>query len=166
MLEPPPGDKSLGRMLTFVLALTREGQILGEDDAISLNRTEEAAECLQRAFKIAEEFARRDSNDFQSRQRVFTAGIRLAGIFRHTEPRRALEIYDHVLQRLAETKDYAGLRLNEASTLAASAYPLQRLGRAAEARERLNAAFERLSQLKLYPAEQIELGSEADKAVR
>jgi serine/threonine protein kinase len=166
MLEPPPGEKSLGRMLVFVLALIREGQILGEDDAISLNRTDEAVECLRRALKIGEDFAGRDANDSLSRQRIVIAGTKLADILRHTEPGHALEMYDHVLRRLAETKDYAGLRLNEARAMAASAYPLQQLGRAAEARKRLDAAFERLSQLKLYPAKQIELGSEADEALR
>jgi tetratricopeptide (TPR) repeat protein len=166
MLEPPVADKTLGRMLVFDLALIREGQILGEDSAISLNRTDEAVECLRRAFKISEDFARRDANDSLSRQRAVIAGTKLADILRHTEPGHALEMYDHVLQRLAEIKSYAGLRLNEARTLAASAYPLQRLGRTAEARKRLDAAFERLSQLKLYPAEQIKLGSEADEALR
>jgi tetratricopeptide (TPR) repeat protein len=166
ILEPVADDKTIGRRLTFGLALLREGQILGEDDAISLNRSEEAVECMQRAFNMGEDFARRDSNDFPSRLRVFTAGIKLAGILRHTEPRRALEIYDHVLQRLAEVRDNAETRLNEARTLAASTYPLQRLGRASEARHRLDAAFERLRQQKLYPAEQIELGSGADEAVR
>ena len=166
ILEPPADDKTIGRRLTFGLALVREGQILGEDDAISMNRPEEAIECLQRAFNMGEDFARRDSNDFPSRLRVFTAGTKLAGILRYTDPHRALEIYDHVLQRLTEVRANAETRLNEARTLAASAYPLQRLGRAAEARKRLDGAFERLSQLKLYPATQIELGSEVDEAVR
>ena len=166
ILEPLADDKTIGRTLTFGLALVREGQILGEDNAISLNRPEEAIECLQRAFNMGEDFARRDSNDFPSRLRVFTAGTKLAGILRYTEPRRALEIYDQVLQRLAETKDNAETRLNEARTLAASTYPLQRLDRTAEARKRLDAAFERLSQQKLYPAEQIELGSGADVTLR
>ncbi|MDQ6699731.1 MAG: serine/threonine-protein kinase, partial [Acidobacteriota bacterium] len=82
MLEPPIGDKSAGRLKTFALALIRQGQILGEDDAISLSRPEQAVECLQRAFTIAEDFARRDPNDFGSRLRVFTAGTKLAGILR------------------------------------------------------------------------------------
>ncbi len=166
MLQPPPGDKSSGRMLTFALALIREGQILGEDEAISLNRTGDAIECLQRGLKVVEDFASRDSNDAQSRLRTFTAETKLADILRHSEPRRALEMYDDALQRIAGVKGYAGLLLNEARTMAASAYPLQRLGRTAEARKRLDAAFERLSRLKLYPAQQIILGSEADMSVR
>jgi tetratricopeptide (TPR) repeat protein/predicted Ser/Thr protein kinase len=166
ILEPSAGEKTTGRLLTFALALIREGQILGEDNAISLGRSEDAIECLRRGFDIAEDFARRDSSDFRSRLRVFTAGTKLADILRQTRPQRALDMYDHVLQRLAEAKDNAGSRLNETRTLAASTYPLQRLGRTAEARKRMDAAFERLGQLKLYPADQIELGSEADEALR
>lgn len=166
ILQPPAGEQTAGRVLTFGLALVREGQILGEDNAISLNRPEEAVECLRRALEIGGDLARRDANDFTSRLRVFTAGTKLAGILRHTEPGRALEIYDHVLQRLAEARGNAETPRNEVRTLAASAYPLQRLGRTAEARKRLDAAFERLRQLKLYPAEQINLGSETDEALR
>jgi hypothetical protein len=153
-------------LLSFALALTREGQILGEDNAISLNRPQEAVDFLRRSFNISGEFARRDSNDFQSHNHAFSAETKLAGILRHTEPLRALELYDDGLQRLARAKDNAGARGNEARTLAASTYPLQRLGRNVEARKRLDAAFERLSQLKLYPAERIELGSETDLVVR
>ncbi len=47
-----------------------------------------------------------------------------------------------------------------------SSYPLRRLGRSAEARQRLDAAFERLGQLKLYPAEKVTPGSVAYKALR
>jgi hypothetical protein len=50
--------------------------------------------------------------------------------------------------------------------LVGSSYPLRRLGRPAEARQRLDAAFQRLRQLKHYPADKIELGSDADEALR
>src|ERR1019366_6105621 len=45
-------------------------------------------------------------------------------------------------------------------------YALRRLGRPAEARQRLDGAFERLRQLGLYPATKIKLGSEAEDALR
>ena len=44
---------------------------------------------------------------------------------------------------------------NEIRTLAASAAPLARLGRRDEARKRLDKAFARLAEHKLYPAQQI-----------
>jgi len=43
---------------------------------------------------------------------------------------------------------------------------LRRLGRVVEARQRLDAAFERLTQLKLYPSPQVKLGSEAEETLR
>src|SRR5262249_10117292 len=45
-------------------------------------------------------------------------------------------------------------------------YPLRQLGHFADARKRLDTAFAGLRQLKLYPAEQIEPGSEASYALR
>jgi hypothetical protein len=70
-----------------------------------------------------------------------------------------------VLSRLAEIPNNSASRRHEVRALAGSTYPLRRRGRTAEARQRLDAAFTRLSQLKLYPAERIELGSEADDAL-
>jgi hypothetical protein len=43
---------------------------------------------------------------------------------------------------------------------------LRQLGRSGEARQRLDAAFDRLRQLKLYPIEKIAPGSEAEDALR
>ena len=50
--------------------------------------------------------------------------------------------------------------------LAGSSYPLRHLGRSAEARQRLDAAFQRLNQLKLYPAEKVTPGSVTFKSLR
>ena len=166
LLQPPQGETSTGKLGAYGLALIREGQILGEDQAISLNRPQDAIACLQRALKLGEDFARRDPGDFQSQYRVFSAETKLAGIVRHTDPARAVEMYDDGLRRLAGAKANAGTLRNETGALAASVYPLLRLGRRAEARKRLDAAFDRLSRLKQYPAEQVELGSPADDTLR
>ena len=90
------------------------------------------------------------------------AGIKLADILYCSDARRSLDVYDHTLRHLAEIKNNASLRRYEVNALAGSSYALRRLGRPAEARQRLGAAFERLSQLKLYPAEKVKPGSEAD----
>jgi hypothetical protein len=66
---------------------------------------------------------------------------------------------------LAEVQNNASFHRYEVNALAGSSYALRRLGRPTEARQRLDAGFERLSQLKLYPAEKIEPGSEADEAL-
>ncbi|WP_321472282.1 serine/threonine-protein kinase [uncultured Paludibaculum sp.] len=166
ILEPAAGEQRNGRLLPFALALVRAGQILGEDEGISLGRAKEAEEYLMRAFRIADEYARRDPKDFLSQYRAFTAETTAADIVRHTDPRRALALYDDGIKRLAGSKDNAGWRRNEAATLAASVYPLIQLGRHAEARRRLDVALEHLAALKLYPAQEIELGSVAMQVVR
>jgi tetratricopeptide (TPR) repeat protein len=154
-----------GTTLNFVLALIYQGRILGEDNAVSLDRSQEAVASLDRAFKIADGFVHQDPNDSTSRDRLI-GGIHLADILRHWDPSGALSYYDHTLRHLAEIQNNARFRRAEVMALAGSAYALRRLGRIAESRQRLDGAFERLSQLKLYPAERIELGSEADIAVR
>src|SRR5262249_46921549 len=63
VLEPGPGDTEQGLTMNFILALTHQGRLLGEDNAISLGRTEEAAGVLGRAFNMADTFAHNDPND-------------------------------------------------------------------------------------------------------
>lgn len=77
-----------------------------------------------------------------------------------------MHIYDDVLHHLAEVKNNDRARRAEAQALADSTYPLRQIGRAAEVRERLDGAFARLKDLKLYPAKQIAPGSEPDYALR
>src|SRR5262249_25641343 len=81
-VEPGDGEKTTGRLHPYSLALIREGQILGDEEGISLNRREEAIPLLERALAIAEDFARRDPGDFQSQYRVFTAETVLARMLR------------------------------------------------------------------------------------
>jgi hypothetical protein len=92
--------------------------------------------------------------------------VNLANALRHSDSRRALDVYDHTLRHLAEVKNNSSFRRFEVSALVGSTYPLRRLGCVIEARQRLDAAFERLSQLKLYPSPQVKLGSEADDTLR
>jgi serine/threonine protein kinase len=89
----------------------------------------------------------------------------LADILRSSDAQHSLAIYDHVLRHMAEVKNNSSFRRFEVSALAGSSYALLRLGRAREARQRLDAAFTRLSQLEQYPAERIIPGSEADEAL-
>jgi tetratricopeptide (TPR) repeat protein len=166
LLEPDPDEAHVGRLLPYTLALVREGQILGEKDSLSLGRTREAAECIERALRIAGELARRDSTDFGAQYRMFFAETKLAAMVDRAQPARAAQLYDDALQRLAHMTANASTPRHEAETLADSVYPLLRLGRRAEARKRLDAAFELLSRMREYPSEKIELGSTADDAVR
>jgi serine/threonine-protein kinase len=165
LLEVPPAGQN--RIMTaYGLALRTQGEILGEDNAISLGRSREAAEYLERSYRISLEAVRQDAIDSLSRIALFERGVKLAGILRHSDPRRAIEIYDEVLRHLAEVKNNSAARLGEAKTLARSTYALRQLGRTREAGERLDGALLRLKELQLYPAEQVEPGSEPDDVMR
>ena len=94
------------------------------------------------------------------------AGISMAGILRDTDPPRALEVYDHTFRHVAEIRNNSSFRRFEITVLAGSSYALRKLGRPGEARRRLDAAFERLAELKLYPVEQVRLGSETEDSLR
>jgi tetratricopeptide (TPR) repeat protein len=147
----------------FALALIKEGRILGDDEGISMGRSEEAVVPLERAFRIADDFAHRDPNDQASRGRVAMAGLIWAHILRHADARRSLEIYDHVLRHLAEFENNSSFRRYEVSALAGSSYALLRLARPAEARKRLDTAATVLRELGLYPTDRIPPGSESEQ---
>jgi serine/threonine protein kinase/tetratricopeptide (TPR) repeat protein len=168
ILEPQPGTSrpEQSRTMNLIAAIARQGEILGKDNAVSLGRPQEAIVPLERAFKLCDDYVHQDPNDSNSRIRLSQTGIALADILRHSDASEAVHVYDHVLRHLAEIQNNSKFRREEVKALAGSSYPLQRLGRSAEARQRLDAAFSRLSQLKLYPSEQIPLGSEPDEAVR
>jgi tetratricopeptide (TPR) repeat protein len=155
-----PGSEMPGRgqqTMSFVRALANQGKILAQDDAISMGRYEEAVAPLERAFRIDDDFVHQDANDQLSRNHLADAGVNLANALRHSDARRALGVYDHTLLHLAEVKNNSSFRRFEVSALVGASYALRRLGRVLEARQRLDAAFERLIQLKLYPSLQVKL---------
>jgi serine/threonine-protein kinase len=162
----PPAEQTLrvGQTMTFTLALTEQGQVLG-DAGVSLGRPDEAMAPLRRAFDLLDEAVHQDAHDANSRGRLSTAGRPLANLLRRSDAKQALDVYDHVLRHLAEISNNTRFRRDEVRALAGSAYALQRLGRRAEARQRLDGAFSRLAELELYPADRIEPGTEADDAL-
>ena len=117
---------------------------------------------MERAFKTSDDLVHRDPNNQVSRGRLALAGLGLANILRHTDARRSLDLYDHVFRHMTEIKDNSSFRRFEVSALTGSSYPLRSLGRDVEARQRLEAAFDRLREVKSYPAEIVKPGSEAD----
>ena len=162
LLDPGPSWRNLGgQSANFTLALSNEGKILGEGDSVSLARPVEALACFERAFSIADDFVHRDPNDHNFRGHLAVAAIPMAGILRDSNPSRALDIYDHTLRHIGEAGADAHLQHFEVQLLVGSSYALQRLGRAGEARRRLDTALDRLRQLKLYPAEKIYSNSES-----
>ncbi|HEX6895360.1 MAG TPA: serine/threonine-protein kinase, partial [Bryobacteraceae bacterium] len=159
LVDSPGPISDQARLRSLINALSREGQILGDDQGLGGS---DAAIPLDRAFALARQAVQRDPQDADSRSRLATSGLLLAGVLRQTDPHRALAVYDEVLGRLAEIPDNPRSRRQEIRALAGSAYPLQRLGRSVEAKRRLDAALNRLSALKLYPSGRIVPGSEAD----
>lgn len=165
VLDAGPENIDQGRTLNLVSALIYQGRILGQDNGVSLGRSEEAVASLERAFKIADDLVHQDPNDQASRGRLGMAGIEMADILRHSDARRAVDVYDHMRRHAGEVRNNANLQGFEVNALASSSYPLRRLGRPAEARQRLDTALERLTQLKLYPADKIDTGSVAEKTL-
>jgi len=164
LLEPRSSETGFPETMNFVLALVREGWILGEDQAINLGRSEEAVAILERAFKITDDFVHKDPNDESSRSRLFLAGSPMADILRHSDPSRALAIYDHTLEDMDDVRGKF-LQKRAVYVLTGSSYALRRLGRPAEARQRLDRAFATLTELKLYPTEKIEADPEVQRAL-
>jgi tetratricopeptide (TPR) repeat protein len=145
--------------------LWRQGQILGSDSGVSLGRRQEAIEPFQRAFDLMDALASKDPNDSLSRDRVGTAAQQLGDTLRHSDPRRALEVFDRAILRQREIPTSIRARRTEARLLAHSSYPLRQLHRSGEAADRVAAAFRLLQDTKDYPAAQIRLSSEASDAI-
>jgi hypothetical protein len=146
--------------------LWRQGVILGEDESVSLNRSADAIEPLQKAFDAVDQLAAKDPREFSSRDRVANAGQQLGDILRHSDPARALAIYDRTLLRVREIKDSVSARRKEAKILAHSSYPLRSLHRPAEAKQRIDAAFDLLRPMGESEDVVGVLGGEWDNALR
>ena len=133
--------------------LLLESRILGGDGEVNLGRPADAIRVLQEAFDLDAEEVRMDPADASSRAREAKAGIALADILRHHDPKRALEVYDVILRRLSEIRKSLPAHRDQALALANSSYALRSLGRAPEARQRIDAALAILKDTKDYPAE-------------
>ena len=166
LLEPDAGTTDIGRLANYVLVLTAKGKILNDPGGVSLGNANEAVGSLSRAFKISDEAAHQDQKDQATRGRLVAAGLALAECLRSADPKSALALYDHVLRHLAEIGNNPSFRRYEVEALARSTYPLRLLHGQAEAQRRLDSAFRLLKELKLYPADTVEPGSEPYKTLR
>jgi serine/threonine-protein kinase len=166
LLDEYEGEVDLGRMSVTFNVLWREGVILGEEGRISLDRPDEAITVLQRAFDHVEAWAAKDPDNSQPRILFISAGRELGSLLRERDPQRAVAVYDQALRRVGEVSNNPRARRGEVDLLVGSSYPLRTLGRADEARQRLDGAFARLQQLKVYPADKVDLSSETYSALR
>jgi serine/threonine protein kinase len=156
------------RYIALILSQTRcrEGLILGEDGGVNLNHPLEAAVPLQEAFEAVKKFAQNDANDYEARSATAIAGNYLGDVLRHSNPKGALEVYDHALLRIRELPNDVAARRAETLLLAGSSYAARWIHHEKDARDRIDAAFRILNETKDYPAETITAGSEADTAMR
>jgi serine/threonine protein kinase len=145
---------------------SREALILGEDGSVNLDRPLEAAVLLQQALDTLEPFGQKDASNYEARSMIAIGGHYLGNILRHSNPKRALEIYDHGLVRIREVPNDVDARRVEALLLAGSSYAARWLHRDNDARARIDAAFRLLRETKDYPTEAILPGSETDSAIR
>lgn len=146
--------------------LLRLARTLGQDGGVSLGRTDEAIAAYRQAVELMEEQSSRDPRDQSARDRLALCSRELAELLEEKDPQESLAIFDLGIRRLREVKDNVGARRREAEALAESSYPLRRLRRFPEARERINAAFAVLRETRDYPSQQLNPESAAVMAMR
>lgn len=154
------------RAFTLYGILLREARTLGQDGGISLARYEEAIPIYQEAVDLMEAEAARDPRDQNARDRLAICSRELAELLEEQHPQQSLAIFDAGIERVQEVKNNLRARRMEAYALAESSYPLRRLHRLPEARQRIEAAFDLLREIKDYPAQTIRPDSEVVVALR
>jgi serine/threonine protein kinase len=148
-------------------ALYTEGMILGKQDGEpSLGRSRDALAALQKGQDIGEELAKMDPIDYLSRRSMATIGLEIGNILRHSDPEKALAVYDHAVGRIREAKTNISTQLCAADLLAGSSYVLRWLGRGNEAKRRIGEAFQLLRDAGQYPADAVEPMGRADHVMR
>jgi serine/threonine protein kinase len=133
--------------------LLADARILSADGEVNLGRPADAILVLQEALDLDEQAARQDLTDAASRACAAKAGIALANILRHDNPRRALEVFDGALRWLSEIRKSLPAQRDQALALANSSYALRSLGRVSEAKKRTDDALAILKDTNDYPAD-------------
>ncbi len=153
--------------VNLALARYAKGMILGRQDAEpSLLRTQEAVAAFREALETPEKLATTDPSDFLSRNSIAEFELEVGNIVRHRSPGQALIAYDHALARIREAKTSAAAQIREAELLAGSSYALRWVGRKDEAQQRIDRAFQLLSDAHRYPAGKVEPMNDAYNALR
>jgi serine/threonine-protein kinase len=148
-------------------ALYSEGMILGKQDAEpSLGRSQEALAAFQRGFDIGEELAKMDPSDYLSRRTVVMHGLEIGNILRHSDPQKALAVYDHTLARIREAKTNVSTQVYAADLLAGSSYAARWTAGEEDSHRRIEQAFQLLRDAHLYPADKVEPMSPPEDVMR
>jgi tetratricopeptide (TPR) repeat protein len=153
--EGPIYSSQVERAFNLYGILLREARLLGQDGGVSLGRTEEAILVYREAVDLMEQAASRDLRDQNARSRLALCSRELAELLENRDPQQSLAVFDLGIRRLREVKNNINARRLEAQALAESSYPLRRLHRLTEARQRIDDAFAVLRDTKDYPSEQI-----------
>ena len=162
----PIYSNPVDRALNVYGILLREARTLGQQDGISLGRSEEAISVYQQAVDLTDGAADTDPNDQASRDRLAVCARELAELLSDRDPQRSLAVFDLALRRLGEIKNNLRARREQAQTMAESSYPLRALHRLPEARQRIDGAFALLRETKDYPSDHIGPESEVAVALR
>jgi serine/threonine protein kinase len=166
LTDPSPNMAASGRLRTYRLALTLQGDILGQNERISLGRTDEAIPLYERALGFARQLVQADAEDVESRLAMAADGLRLATALQFSDPSRSLALCDEVNAILQKAPNSIRARRSDIQAFSLAAAILTRLGRYAESRSRLDKAFGIMAAANIYPAPGIEPQSEAAGALR
>lgn len=166
LLDPGPEWLTKSQSRNYILALVYRGRILDGENTVNMSQPEEALQSLNKAFTMADEFVHRDPRDHAAKGTFAMAAISLGAILRRVNASQAWQVYDHALSHLTDVSDDRHLQRFEVNLLAGASYPLRRMGRETEARQKLRVAFDLLNRLKFYPSDKLELDSEAADTLR
>ena len=166
LTDPQGQDTGPGRVRTYRLALAVQGDILGQNEKISLGRTEEAIPIYERALAIARQLVQRDPGDVEARLALASDATRLAAALAPADPSRSLALCDEVFADLAKAPNSIRARRSEILAHGLAGTVLSRIGRTADARRHLESALAIMAANSLYPASPIEPQSETADALR
>lgn len=107
-----------------------------------------------------------DPIDYLSRRTVAMHGLEIGNILRHSQPQKALAVYDHALARIQEARTNVSTQLYAADLLAGSSYAARWAGRDKDARRRIEEALRLLRDAHQYPADTVEPMGRADHVLR
>jgi serine/threonine protein kinase len=164
--EGPLSSDPVQKALDLYGILLREARTLGQDGGVSLGRTDEAIAVYREAVDLMEEQSARDPRDQNARDRLALCSRELADLLDERDPEQSLAIFDLGIRRSHEVKNNVKARRQEADALAESSYPLRRLHRFSESRQRIGASFALLRATGDYPAERLRPESEVVVALR
>ncbi len=164
--EGPIYHNPTDRAMTLYGVLMREARTLGQDGSVNMGRYDEAIATYQEAVQLVSEAAARDPRDQTSRDRLASCARELADLLEAKDPKRSLALFDLAIERVREIKNNVRERRRESELVAESSYPLRRLQRLPEARQRIETAFNLLRETGDYPAKKIQPESEVVVALR